>query len=297
MYIFGDTDTATFLTHYKLNRSGISAKTYNAIGVSNAGEITSQTARITQLASNLSYSVILKSKAIDGTDTDIGTFDSNGPTSTRFHIGDDDDQVGGDLRVHHTSAGSSDWLALHDDEKVGGGGGTITPTDWQYQTLGIWKKGSDFGVFSTGLATNDRPRTGNATFNGKSYGFYTEGSTTMLTRGTVAIVANFENASATLAVTGTRKTSLPSISSSQFIAYGFTGTSSSDAADLDFDADLDYDPHHKWFRGDTSNANLSDGTAVMKLYGADAQEAGGTFKLTEGTSKTYIGAFGARYIR
>ena len=295
VHIFGDI-SQNYYNSRKVNRTGsygyeYPAKSpYNAIGVTNSSDILSQTIKIQQSGSySLINGITVKTLRLDGTTSTTVEFDENAPGNTRAHIGGD--VGGGDLRISHKGEGkANNWLAIHDDTIAGG---SITaPPDWTYHTLGFWKQDNDFGAFSTGLFTNNIPTAGNATFNGKSYGFYKLNSTNYITRSTAVITANFGNGSANVMITGTRKTPEPSFGSTSITTHGFTSNTSSDAPELNFTNNLTYDARYKWFRGDINSSALN-GSAVMKLYGPNAEEAGGTFRLT-GENQTYVGAFGAK---
>jgi len=173
-------------------------------------------------------------------------------------------------------------------------GGAINPigVGWNYQTFGFWAQTPTSttwiaGAVSVGAPTpaSAVPTTGNATFTGAAGGLYVDSvGNVMGTAANMTANVNFTN---------------------QTIGFGTSGTtvinsngSSSSAPTLDLSGTLTYSPGTNGFSGAVTTAdptNPLNGTATGQFYGPNAQEIGGTYGLSSGTSVSrMVGAFGGK---
>ncbi len=222
-------------------------------------------------------------QSADGAITNIAindkVFDTGGVFGGNLHISDKITIGGqGELRFVNQST-KSNWVAFNDNRVSG----------FDYHIVGSWKDGSTSGGFTAGSLTHYIPTSGSSTFNGKVYGLYTASDTEYVTRGTATITANFSNGSASVNVTGTEKLEAPVFGNS----VSYTGfESASPASNLNFSGTLTYDSENEWFKGNVSASSLS-GEAAVKIYGPNAEEAGGAFEMGSGDT-TYVGGFGGK---
>ena len=208
-----------------------------------------------------------------------------------------DDNVAGSLRLIHTTekvngitvSDKSNWIAVvHDYQNA-------LPRRLEYQTFGIIYHDLGRGGFSTGLFTNNIPTQGTQNFVGRAYGYYVNGGNKYLTRAKIFIDADFDNGSATITTSETRKVKFSGNVSNDRTGGSFAGAngSATDDDSLNFTGNLSYNAKYKWFRGNVTAA-LGDGEAVMKAYGPNVEEVGGTFRLKNAdATQIYAGAFGA----
>jgi hypothetical protein len=161
---------------------------------------------------------------------------------------------------------------------------------WNYQSFGAWNQQNAAGsgtisVSSFGQATpaSAVPTSGQATFTGKSAGFYVspngQGS---ITAAEVAVSANFSARSlgfSTSATTTARDLKAP-VSAPQ----------------LNVSGTLTYRPGSNAFSGSVANAGGTlSGRSSGQFYGPAAQELGGVFHLRSSTTpEAFVGAYGAK---
>ncbi len=208
-----------------------------------------------------------------------------------------DDNVAGSLRIIHKTkmvngipeSDKSNWIAVvHDYQNA-------LPRGLNYQTFGIMYNDLGRGGFSTGLFTNNIPTQGTQNFAGRAYGYYQNGGDKYLTRAKILIDADFDVETATITTSETRRVKISGNVLNDRNGGSFEGFNGSAADDdsLNFTGSLSYNASYKWFRGNVTAA-LGDGEAVMKAYGANAEEVGGTFRLENAdATQIYAGAFGA----
>lgn len=167
---------------------------------------------------------------------------------------------------------------------------------WEYQTYASWITGlttasGNMGSMSVGWKTASVPTTGTATYSGTASGTYHTGSQVYLTQADMSALADFS----------ARTLSFQTVSTQR---YGdITGGSPTQTQipglnlliDTGSNASLTWTSGSNQFSGNikTSDSSLS-GSVSGYFYGPNANEIGGTFKLTNNSNYIYQGAFGAK---
>lgn len=156
-------------------------------------------------------------------------------------------------------------------------------TALEHQTFGVWVTGAGSGSgrvgtgsFGSRTASNNLPPAGsNASYDGATIGhvIYNDGERGFTVSG-ITVDTDFSHATITTYDTN--------------VVDARTGASSLDSR-LDFAGD---GPVSGTRFAAPVSSSIVDGTANGQFYGPAAQEVGGTFVLTGGTT-TYIGSFGA----
>jgi C-lobe and N-lobe beta barrels of Tf-binding protein B len=160
---------------------------------------------------------------------------------------------------------------------------------YNYQTYGVWATGlgtgsGNVGAISVGSTTPNAsiPSSGSANFSGNAGGLYVDASgNTYLAMGSASLNANF----------GTQTISLTTTSTQKIPEQGGSVTS---AANLNLTGNLTYSAGNNNLSGNLTTADGMTGAANGSLYGPAATEIGGTFAVSGGGVKTYIGSFGAK---
>ena len=160
---------------------------------------------------------------------------------------------------------------------------------WNYQSFGAWnQQGNGKGAITVstfGQATpaSAVPTSGQATFTGKSAGFYVsptgQGS---IVASDLTVNANFGARSLAFSTSGTT------------IARDLAAPVA--APHLNLNGSFAYSAGTNAFAGNVSNAGgTMQGTSKGQFYGPAAQELGGTFNLKSATTaETLAGAYGAK---
>jgi len=164
---------------------------------------------------------------------------------------------------------------------------------WDYQSFGVWTTGAGTGSGTIGAATvgaetagSAIPVSGTGSYVGVSGGRYVDSSgVPFFTGSNMTATANFGTRSIAFATSNTA-TSTDLISSTANSNLNMSGTLTYSAGVNQFTGSV------TTVGGGPSNAAMS-GTATGKFYGPTAQEIGGTFGLTNG-STGYLGAFGGK---
>ncbi len=157
--------------------------------------------------------------------------------------------------------------------------------DWNYQSFGVWDKGTSIHLFSFGAVTpaSGIPQVGQASFTGKLAGLYVSpvghGSTATAE---VNVQANFSTRSLSFASTGTSVTRDARVATA--------------APNLNLNGTLAYSPASNTFTGTLTNAGgTMSGSTTGRYYGPTAQELGGVFAVKSPTTvETFTGAYGAK---
>lgn len=160
---------------------------------------------------------------------------------------------------------------------------------YNYQTFGFWETGSGTtssraAAISVGSATpaSAVPTTGTATFQGLTLGGYVDPQGNAYTATSAATLnTNFSSRTISYSTSNTQKFD------------GSTGLQNA-AANINLSGTLSYNSGTNSFTGAVTTTDGMTGTARGQFYGPSATEAGGTFGMTGGGVKTYVGAFGAK---
>jgi transferrin binding protein len=161
------------------------------------------------------------------------------------------------------------------------------PSNFNYQTFGVWNRLSsttsfDAGVFSVGAATPGTaiPLVGTATFTGLANGFFAPtGGTAVFTTANMTATANFAALSIAF-----------STSNTQTVAIGGGGTAF--RPDLNLTGNFLYLSGSNSFSGPVTATGLT-GSATGRFYGPAAQELGGVYSLS-GSAGSMMGSFGGK---
>lgn len=165
---------------------------------------------------------------------------------------------------------------------------------WEYQTYASWITGlttasGKMGAMSVGWTTDASsvPSTGTATYSGTASGIYQSGGAFYYTHADMSALVDFSQRTLGFSTVSTRK-------------YGdITNTSSSSTIttepNLNLSGNLTWNSGSNQFSGALTNSGSSlNGTATGYFYGTNAEEIGGSFNLTNGSSTVYQGAFGGQ---
>ncbi|HEV8108653.1 MAG TPA: transferrin-binding protein-like solute binding protein [Burkholderiales bacterium] len=159
---------------------------------------------------------------------------------------------------------------------------------WNYQTYGVWAVHSNptsfaVGAVSAGTATpgNAVPTTGTANFFGNASGYFIDAAGIRSTS-SAAMIANVDFQNRAVGFTTLDTT----------LVNSRTGAATSNQ-ELDLRGSLSWASGVNNFSGSvqTRNDTLS-GTASGKFYGPKAEEIGGTYQLSGGTTSRMVGGFG-----
>lgn len=161
---------------------------------------------------------------------------------------------------------------------------------WNYQSFGAWNQQNALGVgaitvssFGQATPASAVPTSGQATFTGKSAGFYVspagQGS---VAAADVTVNANFSTRSLGFSTSGTT------------IARDLKAPVA--APHLNLSGTFTYSAGTNAFAGTVTNAGGSmSGTSKGQFYGPAAQELGGAYSLKAATTiETFTGAYGAK---
>ncbi len=164
---------------------------------------------------------------------------------------------------------------------------------WDYQSFGVWTTGGGTGSGTVGAATVGAETAGSAipvsstgSYVGVSGGRYVDSSgVPFFTASDMTATANFGTRSIAFSTSNT-VTSTDLTSATANSNLNMSGTLSYSAGVNQFTGSVTS------VGGGPSNAAMS-GTATGKFYGPTAQEIGGTFGLSNG-STAYLGGFGGK---
>jgi C-lobe and N-lobe beta barrels of Tf-binding protein B len=172
-------------------------------------------------------------------------------------------------------------------------GGTIDPiaVGWNYQTFGFWAQAPTSatwisGAISVGAPTpaSAVPTTGMTTFTGASAGFYVDS------------VGNINATAANMTANADFGARSIGFATSNTVLVPVTGGGATAYSGLDLSGNLTYSAGTNGFSGAVKTSDNSlNGTATGQFYGPNAQEIGGTYGLSAGSSVSHmLGAFGGK---
>ena len=161
---------------------------------------------------------------------------------------------------------------------------------YNYQAFGLWLGLDELGgstwegyigamSLGTPTASISIPSTGVSTFRGYTMGLHTTTPTMGLTAGEFLLNANFATGNHSFMTTNTGDTS-----------GGWFGPNSN----LNLSGTLTYSPTTNSFTGGVTSAGGMAGSASGRFYGPNAEEVGGLFVLSDGSTETYTGSFGGK---
>lgn len=220
-----------------------------------------------------------------------GTWDASGnPTKAVFTSA-----AGTNITIDTSLGGVFSYLAAFPNIAVGvtanGQNYALMPRvaayGWDYQAFGVWTTGGGTGSGTVGAVTlgaetagSAIPVSGTGSYVGISGGRYVDSSgVSFFTGSDMTATANFGARSIAFSTSNT--------------ATSTNLTSATANSTLNMSGTLTYSAGVNQFTGSVASMGGMSGTATGKFYGPTAQEIGGTFGLSSG-STAYLGAFGGK---
>lgn len=166
---------------------------------------------------------------------------------------------------------------------------------FNYQTFGVWGTGlvpgqtANYGAISGGAVTlaASVPNSGTATFVGVAGGIFSDAGNPARYASSATFNVDFSNQTIGMQTTGSTLTYLSDPNNVRLVSY------------LNMSGNFNYSSNTHFFTGSitatgSNGSTLISGNARGQFYGPSANELGGTFVLSGGSS-SLVGGFGAKH--